>query len=179
MKKKAKAGTAGTAGKAGKAASKKATRRTTPADASKKAKGKRRGDIATRWKKGETPKGAIPFQKGNKLGVGHGRPPNIGSPRAQLKRFAEEVAPAKVRKAIKKAIPELDVDALSWAEVTAIRHWMLAAGGNLGAIIQTYKQIDDDGAVEIGGSVQLSQAGEDLLAKLSSVAKRLGDGGDV
>ena len=56
------------------------------------------------------------FQKGNKIGPrfqkggpgGPGRPISIASPREQLKKYAEEKAPQKLRDALKKIVPEID-----------------------------------------------------------------------
>ncbi len=99
------------------------------------------------------------FKKGNKLGRvfkkgdpgGTGRPPSIASPRAQLKKYAEEKAPKKLRDHIKRIVPEVDVNDLTWAQVIALSHLIKAAQGDMTAIIQMYKQADDGGANTLTG----------------------------
>jgi len=99
------------------------------------------------------------FKKGNKIGHrfkagepgGPGRPPSISSPRAQLKKYAEEKAPQKLRDALKKIVPEIDASDLTWAQVIALAHLIKAAQGDMTAIIQMYKQADDGGANTLTG----------------------------
>jgi hypothetical protein len=94
------------------------------------------------------------FKKGNKLGKkfrpgdrgGPGRPPTLSSPRAQLKRYAESVAPVDYQRKVKKLDPNIDVSQLTWAELVAITHLVNAADGSDRAIAELYKQIDDHGA---------------------------------
>ena len=99
------------------------------------------------------------FQKGNKIGPrfqkggpgGPGRPISIASPREQLKKYAEEKAPQKLRDALKKIVPEIDASDLTWAQVIALAHLIKAAQGDMTAIIQMYKQADDGGANTLTG----------------------------
>lgn len=137
----------------------------------KKTKAKRRD---TRFKKGVTPKGAIPFKAGNKAAAGHGRPPNIGSPRAMLKRYAEMVAPEKLRKQIGHVYPELskqDIDRLSWAEVIALAHLAKSASGDIPAATQAYKQIDDSGKEH--ASIEFAEPLKDAARSFTSEVIRL------
>ncbi len=72
------------------------------------------------------------FAKGNSIGDktrfqpgdpgGPGRTPSINSPRAQLKLYAERIAPEKLRKKLAQLMPELDTSSLTWAQVIALAH---------------------------------------------------------
>ncbi len=144
----------------------------------KKKPGGKRGDIATRFKPGELPPvGAPPFAMGNTAGVGHGRPPNIGSPRAMLKKYAERTAPEKLRRQIAKLYPELtkqERDALSWAEAIALSLLEKSASGDVSATTQAIKNIDDGGRertqIEIGESVQ--DAARDFTGEIARLSER-------
>jgi hypothetical protein len=82
-----------------------------------------------------------------------------------LRYYAEQVAPEKFRDLVQKAYPGMDVSALTWAEVVAIAHLEKAAEGNLFAIGDIYKHLDDDGAVKLHGELSHKVDG-DINAKL-------------
>ena len=145
-----------------------------PAKKKSKTQAKRRD---TRFKPGVIPEGSSPFQKGNKAAVGHGRPPAIGSPRAMLKHYAEKIAPEKLRKEIKAWYPELTKDELhrlSWAETVALALLAKSAGGDVLAITQALKQIDDSGKdrAEIEFTEPIEEAARDFSSRMASLAKR-------
>ena len=108
----------------------------------------------TRFKKGNSVGEATRFQPGSPGGPG--RPPSLGSPRTQLKRYAEELAPEKLRKQIQKQVPDLDVQDLSWAQVIAIVHLLKAADGDMAALNTVYKQLEDSGADVVASKLQVT-----------------------
>ncbi len=136
-----------------------------------KTTGKRRKD--TRFKVGN--KIGHRFKKGDPGGPG--RPPAIESPRAQLKKYAEEIAPEKLRKALARTLPGLDTKSLTWAQLVALSHLRKAAAGDMGAIAQMYRQIDDSGSdkqeTQVIAELRHSRAVQEFRHKLDSMAARL------
>jgi len=134
---------------------------------SKKVPKKRAGDTAARRQKtGVKRRRDGRFATGNSIGEssrfraggppGPGRPPNLGSPRAQLKRYAEQIAPEKLRRRIQQQLPDLNVEEISWAESVAIAHLIEAASGNMAAIALVFRQVDDSGAATADGRLEVS-----------------------
>ena len=125
------------------------------------------------------------FKPGNKVGHrfkkgdpgGPGRPPSINSPRAQLKLYAERIAPEKLRKEFAQLMPELDTSSLTWAQLVALAHLDKAAHGDMTAVIQAYKQVDDSGKdtaeQDVSLEVRKSRATDELMDKLQSMAARM------
>ena len=133
----------------------------------KKVVKKRAGDSAAqRQKTGVKRRKDGRFATGNTVGEqtrfqaggrgGPGRPPNLGSPRAQLKRFAEEIAPKKLRQRIQRQIPGIDTDSLTWAEAIALVHLVKAAEGDMTALNAIYKQLEDSGADMVASKLQVT-----------------------
>ncbi len=125
---------------------------------------KKGNKIGPRWKKGQKPSPKA------------GRPPSIDSPRAQLRRYAEEKAPEKIRKTLEESVPGIDVEDLTWAEAIALVHLVEAVKGDMRAIEMAYKQIDDLGADKHDINDATAAAGAELsarLAKYESVFERL------
>ncbi len=118
----------------------------------------------TQWK---------PGQSGNP----EGRPPNAGSHRAQLKRYAEETAPKRLRTQIRKHMPDFDVEHLTWAQLIALAHLLQAAKGDMTALNAIYKQIDDQGVdvAEIGIHEAPSKR---IMGKLARLRQRKAEAGD-
>lgn len=142
----------------------------------KKARVKRGKD--TRFKPGVRPSVGTPFEKGNTAGVGHGRPPSIGSPRARLKHYAECKAPEKLRRAIAKAYPELtkkELDGLSWADAIALSLLAKSASGDVSAAALAIKNIDDSGRertqIEFGEDARV--AARDFTEGIARLAQRI------
>ncbi len=117
----------------------------------------------TQWKSG---------QSGNP----EGRPPNAGSPRAQLKRYAEETAPKRLRSQIRKHMPDVDVQHLTWAQLIALAHLLQATKGDMTALNAIYKQIDDQGVdlAEIGIHEAPSKR---IMGKLARLRQRKAEAG--
>lgn len=129
-----------------------------------------------------------PFQKGNAAGKKtqwkpgesgntEGRPPGVGSPRHQLKRYAEETAPKRLRTQIRKHMPDVDVEHLTWAQLIALAHLLQAAKGDMTALNAVYKQIDDQGVdvAEIGIHEAPSKR---ILGKLARLRQRKAEEGN-
>jgi len=101
----------------------------------------------------------------------------VNSPRAQLKLYAERIAPEKLRKEFAQLMPELDTSSLTWAQLVALAHLDKAAHGDMTAVIQAYKQVDDSGKdtaeQDVSLEVRKSRATDELMDKLQSMAARM------
>lgn len=96
---------------------------------------------------------AKPFAKGNTVGKqfqpgnpgGPGRPPLLKSPRERLKHYVEQLAPERVREMIQDLDPSIDVSELPWADVVALMLLSKSVEGDMNAIAQVIKNVDDRG----------------------------------
>lgn len=75
-----------------------------------------------------------------------------------------------MRKLIRKQVPDLDVETLTWAQVIAIVHLLKAADGDMAALNSVYRQLEDSGASVVSSNVQV--AGKDGTPLLSIEAAR-------
>jgi len=142
---------------------------------------KRADDSARRRKTGVKRRQDGRFVKGNSIGEstrfqsgglgGPGRTPNLGSPRAQLKHYAEQIASDTVRQRIRRQIPDIETDNLTWAEAIALVHLVKAANGDMAALNSIYKQLEDSGADMIASKLQLTGKDGTPLLPLEAARK--------